>query len=61
MSKFVEYIKETQGEMKHVSWPTRSQAIGYTVAVVLISVITSLYLGLFDGIFAGLLNKLIAQ
>ena len=61
MSKFVEYVKETQGEMKHVSWPTRSQAIGYTVAVIAISIVTSLYLGLFDGIFAALLNKLIAR
>ncbi len=61
MSKFVEYIKETQAEMKHVSWPTRSQAIGYTVAVVCISIVTALYLGLFDGIFSVLLNKLISR
>jgi len=61
MSKIAEYIKETQGEMKHVSWPTRSQAIGYTVAVVVISIVTSLYLGLFDGIFSVLLNELISR
>ena len=46
------YIKETQGELKHVSWPTRQQAIAFTAIVVIISVGLSLYLGLFDYIFS---------
>ena len=46
------YIKETQGELKHVSWPTRQQAIAFTAIVVVISVGLSLYLGLFDYIFS---------
>lgn len=46
------YIKETQGELKHVSWPTRSQAIAFTAIVVVISIGLSLYLGLFDYIFS---------
>jgi preprotein translocase subunit SecE len=44
----IQYIKETQTELKHVSWPTRNQAIAFTVVVVLISVITSFFLGFFD-------------
>ncbi len=48
----VNYIKETQGELKHVSWPTRQQAVAFTAIVVLISVGLSLYLGLFDYIFS---------
>jgi len=55
--KIVEYFKETRGEMKHVSWPTRKQAIGYTVSVILISILTALYLGAFDALFSLLLNK----
>ena len=46
------YIKETQGELKHVSWPTRQQAIAFTAIVVVISVGLSLYLGLLDYVFS---------
>jgi preprotein translocase SecE subunit len=45
------YIKETQIELKHVSWPTRSQAIVFTVVVILVSVGVSLFLGLADYFF----------
>jgi preprotein translocase SecE subunit len=47
----VNYIKETRGELKHVSWPTRSQALAYTIIVILISLGLSFFLGLFDSIF----------
>lgn len=52
-----EYIKDTRGELKHVSWPTRRQAIAYTLTVIAISVGVSLYLGLFDYIFTVLIEK----
>lgn len=45
------YIKETRGEFKHVNWPTRKQAIGYSVAVVIISVVIAYFLGAFDFLF----------
>ncbi len=48
----VEYIKETRSEMAHVSWPTRRQAVIYTVVVIVISLVTGLLLGLFDSGFA---------
>lgn len=48
MSKFVDYIKETKAEMKHVSWPTRNQAVFYTVIVIIISLVVGGVLGLFD-------------
>jgi preprotein translocase subunit SecE len=47
-----EYIKETRGELKHVSWPTRGQAIAFTAIVIIISVGLSLYLGLLDYLFS---------
>jgi preprotein translocase subunit SecE len=46
------YINETRGELKHVSWPTRRQAIIVTVVVILISLGLALYLGLLDYIFS---------
>lgn len=50
-------MKETQGELRHVAWPTRAQTIVYTVLVALISVGIALYLGLFDYLFTTGLAK----
>ena|SRR3989344_8486965 len=56
---FLQYIKDTKGELQYVAWPTRLQTIVYTILVILISVFIALYLGLFDFIFTtGLRNML---
>ncbi len=54
--KITEYIKDTNAEMKHVAWPTRKQAMVYSVAVVIVSIGVALFLGFFDYIFARLLT-----
>lgn len=59
MSKFIEYIKQTRAELKHVSWPTRKQATMFTVVVIVISLVTSVYLGAFDYVFTTLLKLVI--
>lgn len=53
--KIFEYIKETRGELKHVSWPTRKQAVVFTAIVVVLSLFVSAFLGLFDLLFTELL------
>ena len=54
--KITEYIKDTKAEMAHVTWPSRKQAISYSIVVVLVSIGTALLLGLFDYIFSRLLT-----
>lgn len=56
MSLF-QYIRDTQGELRHVAWPTRTQTIVYTVLVAGVSVAVALYLGLFDYIFTSTLAR----
>lgn len=56
MAKFITYLKETRGELKHVSWPTRKQAIVFTVVVIIVSLATAAYLGIFDWIFTHILE-----
>jgi preprotein translocase subunit SecE len=51
MSKLTEYLKETKGELKHVSWPTKNQAVLFTVIVVVFSLVTAAFLGAFDYVF----------
>ena len=59
MSKSVEFIKATNAEMKHVTWPKRADVIAYTVVVVALSLIVAAILGVLDVAFAYLLDKLI--
>ena len=58
--KLTNYIRETRAELKHVNWPTRSQAIGYTVIVILLSAFVAFLLGAFDYIFSQILQKIIS-
>ncbi|MCL5093910.1 MAG: preprotein translocase subunit SecE [Patescibacteria group bacterium] len=48
LRKFFEYLKESKDELKKVTWPTRKEAIHYTVVVLVISTIIAVFLGLFD-------------
>ena len=53
------YFKEVRAEMKHVTWPTRNQAIVYTVVVIAVSIATAVYLGLLDYVFDAIVQKII--
>ena len=52
MTQFINYLKDTMAELKHVSWPTNKQTVVYTVLVVVISIIVGLYIGAFDFVFS---------
>lgn len=54
-----DYIRDTRGELKHVSWPTRTQAVSFTVIVIVISICLGLYLGLFDAVFSLLIKHIV--
>ncbi len=53
------YLKATAAEMKQVSWPTQKQAFVYTVLVIVISAVVSLFLGVFDFLFAEGVNLIV--
>ena len=59
MERFINYLKDTKGEMVHVVWPTRREAISFTAVTILVSVATAAYLGFFDYIFSLVLQKFI--
>lgn len=54
---FIQYLKDTRGELNHVAWPTRTQTSIFTALVIALSVVVSLYLGLFDFLFTTALGK----
>ena len=53
-----QYLRETQAELKHVSWPTRKQVIYFTAFVIVISILTAVFLSFFDVVFGEILKKL---
>ena len=48
---FLQYLKDTRGELHHVAWPTRLQTIVYTIIVIALSLFVAAYLGFFDYVF----------
>ncbi len=59
MSKITEYFKEVYAESKNITWPTRRQALFFTIAVLAISILIAYYLGLLDVLFSTGLSKLL--
>ena len=57
-NRLVQYVKDTRGELKHVSWPTQRQVVIFTVLVIIVALFVAFYLGLFDFIFTRVLNTL---
>ncbi len=51
-----QYLKETQAELKHVSWPTQKQTIYFTAVVIILSLVTAAFLGVFDALFSKVLE-----
>lgn len=51
-----EFLIDTESEMRKVSWPTVSQVVKFSIAVILIVVILSVYLYVVDGILDPLLS-----
>ncbi|HMO78471.1 MAG TPA: preprotein translocase subunit SecE [Candidatus Paceibacterota bacterium] len=61
MSNLSNYFKATVAEMKQVTWPTQKQAFLYTILVICISLLVSLFLGAFDYIFGEAINYIVTR
>ena len=51
---FQRWIRETRGELRKVTWPTREEALSLTYVVIGISVVMGALLGLTDFILGSL-------
>ena len=48
MEKALQFLREVKVELKKVTWPSRKQALGSTLVVIILVVIISLFLGVVD-------------
>jgi preprotein translocase subunit SecE len=46
------YFRETMGELRKVTWPTRQEAINLTIIVLIVTFSMSALLGVLDFLFA---------
>ena len=61
LNKLIKFIKESKVELEKVTWPTRKQAIRYTLIVIGISIVTAIVLGSLDLIFSKCIQVLISK
>lgn len=45
------YFRETIGELRKVTWPTRQEATSLTIVVLIVVTLMSLFLGILDFIY----------
>ncbi len=53
------YIRETRGEMRKVTWPTRDEATRLTLIVLAVTAAFAVFLGLMDLAWSTLLEQLV--
>jgi len=58
----VSYFRETRGELRKVTWPTREEAWRLTLIVLAVSAVMAIFLGvILDATFSNLVQFLVRQ
>lgn len=55
------YWKETRGELRKVTWPTREESQRLTAIVIGVTILFALFLWVFDLLFSNVIQLLIEQ
>jgi len=55
------YLRETRGELRKVTWPTREESWRLTLIVLGVSVVMSIFLWVFDTIFSNSIQFVLEQ
>jgi preprotein translocase SecE subunit len=59
MHSLISYLKNVRGELAHVVWPNRRQAVIHTFLIILISALVALVITGFDYVFTGIVDRLL--
>ena len=60
-NRMKQFFEESRQEIRHVNWPTRSEAIRLTTIVIGIAVGLALFLGFFDWLFTNLIKTFVIK
>jgi len=61
LEKATRFLRDSRAELRKVSWPNRKELITYTIVVIVITFIVSMFIGVVDFVFSqifGLLGRL---
>jgi len=61
LARIKEYFASVRAEVGRVSWPSRKEVVGFTVLVILMTVVLGVYLGLADWVLQQILRLLLAK
>ena len=59
ITKAFGFLAEVKAEVKKVTWPTRTEALGGTAVVVVVVLLMALFLGIVDAILSKIVQSLI--
>lgn len=58
MQKITKFLKEVNGELRKVTWPTKQELTGSTIVVVIVSLIVAIFIGIVDRILGAGINAI---
>ena len=53
------FVRESQAELRKVTWPTREQTINLTIVVVAVCLVMTVFLGVVDSVFQYVVQQII--
>ncbi len=59
ITKAIGFLAEVKAEVKKVTWPSRTEAMGGTAVVVVVVLLMALFLGIVDAILSKIVQSLI--
>ena len=60
VDRTTEYLKDTRGELRKTSWPTRQQATNLTLIVLAVTIVMAAFLGALDFVFAQVVRLIVS-
>lgn len=60
IDRITEYLKDTRGELRKTTWPTREQATNLTLIVLAVTIVMAAFLGALDFVFAQVIRLIVS-
>ena len=59
VTKAIQFLSEVKGEVKKVTWPSKKEAVGGTVVVLVVVFLMAVFLGLVDLLLSKIVEALL--
>lgn len=60
IKRLKEYLKEVWLEFKNVTWPNKDELVGLTIAIIVTTILFSIYVGLIDRLLGYIVKMLLS-